>query len=173
MDKQGSTPISPFAVSNWKEIKKQTDKIEGEIIERLDYIIRFLHKTFGVKLGTWYFYGAGEGRMGELCYEDDAINVVTELDRSSDGEYHSKEMCIIDDNGDEWMFDSYIPTRWLFEAFEQEIIDGKVKYEVVKKAKQEKEKAKRLQKKEEAKKLAESAKQKLTKAELAAIRKSL
>ena len=173
MDKQGSTPISPFAVSNWKEVKKQADKVEGQIIERLDYIIHFLHKTFGVKLGTWYFYGASEGGMGELCYEDDAINVVTELDRSSDGEYHSKDMAIIDKNGDEWIFDSDIPTRWLFEDFENEVIDGKAKYEVVKKAKQEKEKAKRLQKKEEAKKLAETAKKKLTKAELAAIRKSL
>jgi hypothetical protein len=150
-------------VKSWQKASSEADFLEGAIVERMDYIIHTIFDTFGSRLGSWYFSDAQEGQMGHLTYDEPDLFMQWWQPEIKE------DMFIIDKNGEEYMFDQSIPTRWLFEDFENELIDGKKKYE-------EKESAilvERLSKKEARKKLIASAKKKLTKAELAALKQTL
>ena len=149
--------------------------LEEIIIDRIDYIIKKIVETFGLKLGCWYFPNAPEGEVGNLWtyYDDVNINVETECS-SAPHLPPLKSMIIIDKDGDEWEFDSFIPTRWLFDQnFETELTEGKILYEkseAERKQKELDEKAAKTQREEE---LVAAAKQKLSKEELVALKKQL
>lgn len=170
-----SEPILPEFVAHAEAIAHQARSLEELIINRINYIVETLFKTFGVNLDFWYFCGAGEGEVGDLWRnydKENGINIETGLSRNTS----YTEIIIIDKNGDEWEFDSYIPIRWLFENFEQELIDGKKKYEEAQEAKKAAEHIKREAKKEkdkQTKALAAQAKKKLTKKELIALKQIL
>lgn len=160
-------PINQEMVKEAEELAAKAGKLEEKIIKRLHYIMTSIFKTFNQTKAYWYFYGADEGEVGDLWrhYDPTQISVVIENCPS--------EMVIIDKNGEYWGFEDSIPTRWLFESFEEELAQGKIKF-IKKTGDLEAErKAKALQEKEAAKELAVRAKAKLTKAELAALKKSL
>jgi hypothetical protein len=168
-------PITQKLIDNWQLAANESSSMEGEITNRIDYIIRTIFDTFNKKLDTWYFDGAGEGDVGDLLrhYDENEINIITELSRNKEGVYDSIEMVIIDKEGSEWGFDSSIPTRWLFEDFEQELIDGKKLFEEQKAERKKNKKELSAKKKLEDQALATAAKAKLSKKELAALRRSL
>ena len=134
--------------------------------------MRFLYKTFDGELDYWYFNGAGEGEVGDLSKYIGDIEIygfvfesVKDPDEIEITDKYGKYFCLHDGNR--------IPTRWLCEDFEQEVLDGIKSFK-----KQEAErltKKKELDDKKKAKKqlLAESAKKKLTKEELAALKSVL
>lgn len=159
--------ISSEIVTQAKDLAAQAGKLEEIIINRIGYIIDTIFKTFKQKYDCWYFYGAGEGEVGDLWrhYCNNHIDIIIVG--------CSSEMVIIDKNGDEWGFEDSIPTRWLFEDFEQELIDGKKKFEDKEAERKKKQKELSAAKKQEDKDLVEAAKKKLSKKELAAIRRSL
>jgi len=168
-------PITQKLIDNWQLAATEAGKMEGQIINRIDYIVRTIFQTFNHKLDCWYFYGAGEGDVGDLLrhYDSDEINIITELARNKGGGYDSIEMVILDKEGNEWGFDSSIPTRWLFENFEQELIDGKRLFEDQQIERKKNQKELSAKKKLEDQALATAAKAKLSKKELAALRRSL
>lgn len=121
-------PISNKILKEWENARSIADVFEQEIIDRIDYIINEILKTFDQKLDTWYFHDAGEGSLGDLSPNLDEKNVsfVYEIARDSD----SEEMVILLKNGFEYsLHDGEFPTRWLFEDFEEELIQGKKDYE--------------------------------------------
>lgn len=156
-------PITEGLIVDWEKASKTAGTLEEKITDRLDYIIKTIFKVFGETLNTWYFEGAREGCMGDFTYDKPEIFMMWDHETLKD------DMIILDRDGKELMFDQSILTRWLFEEFEAELIAGKRKYEEQESAKL----VKKLSNKEATKKLAASARAKLTKEELAAIRKSL
>jgi hypothetical protein len=160
--------ITPELVAEAEELATKAGRLEEKIVDRLHYIVTSIFKLFNKKDAYWYFYGAAEGEVGDLWshYDIDSISIVA--DNCPDD-----SMVILLKDGSEWGLDDGIPTRWLFEDFEQEVVNGKTLYEAKLKQHKANEKEKRFLQKEEDKKLVEIAKAKLTKKELAAIRKAL
>lgn len=100
--------------------KEEDDKIE----ERIDYIIRRVYEEFDAEIHTWHPDGYVEGSAMLHMLDDpfiENIEVLSEL---------PEEAGIIDNDGDEWNFNESfsLPLRWLFEDFEQELVEGKRRY---------------------------------------------
>src|SRR5512135_1329026 len=161
-------PITPELVAEAEELATRLGKMEEKITDRIHYIMLSIFKLFSKKDAYWYFYGAGEGEVGPFWahYDKDQIGVVID---NCPGE----TMVILLKNGDEWGFEDSIPTRWLFEDFEEELIQGKKKFEEREIARKAAQKELAVNKKLEDKKLIEGAKKKLSKKELEALRRSL
>lgn len=169
-----NSPIAPQLLADWKKLYSETSKLENQICNRIDYIVKTVFKTFGAKLSTWYFYGAEEGEMGDLnrALYTDYFSVITELVRDRNGNYNHIDMVILLKDGSEWGFEGEYPTRWLFEDFEEELIEGKKKYQEKVQEEKNKKKEKDLLKKQKNELLVEKAKAKLTKEELKALKSS-
>ena len=170
--------VSEDVIAKCKELNKELGVLEETITDRMTYVLQTLFATFGIELGTWYFNDAPEGGLGDLWqhYHDDDIYVVTEVGNNCEKDrnlFNSVDMAIINKFDEEWEFQGAFPTRWLFEDFETELLEGKKKYEEQETARKLKLKEKRQSQKEEDKKLAAEAKSKLSKKELAALRRTL
>ena len=151
-------------------------EMETEVINRLDYILHKVAQLFDDDLDTWYFNDAEEGEVGNLW---------PNIDSESIGGYTLEcegKMCnndigvILIRGGVEWDLGESIPLYWLYEDFEEELIFGKAQYELLlekRRIEEEKQKLAKKKKQEENKLLAEQAAKKLTKEELAALKKSL
>ncbi len=160
------TPIPVELINKAKKLNIEIFDIEEIIIDRMNYVIRFLYKTFSKnEKFSWWFDGAEEGEVGDFWsnYESytGEIQFCTDVGCSN--------MEIIDKNGDLWVCEGSIPDRWLFEDFENEIIEGKRLLEE-RNAKKDLEKFQLKERnKSERQKLIDSAKAKLTKQELKAL----
>lgn len=164
-------PITQKLIHDWKVASSEASSMEEEIIERIDHIVRAWFKAFNNELNYWYFDGAAEGEVGDLSKymgADTIWCIWTELKKEC-----PHDMAIIDKNGDVYVWESSIPTRWLFEDFEDEIINGKKLYEQKELERKAKIKTLSTQKKIEDRLLVEEAKKKLSKKELAALKRSL
>lgn len=160
--------ISPDLLEKASVLQKQLAKMESDIIDRCNYIMTSIFKLFDKKSAYWYFYGAGEGEFGDFWdnYHKDYVHIIAD-------NCPGKEMVILLKDGSEWGFSDGFPTRWLFEDFENELIEGKSLYEKREAERQEASKKKREEKKIKVKAIAEIAKSKLSKEELAALKKVL
>lgn len=118
--------ITPKIVMDWEQATKKASALEEEIIDRIDYILHFWFAAFGAKLEYWYFDGADEGEAGPIKMNIDSIwNFYVEVKNFPDN-----DMIFIDKDGDEYSWQSEIPTRWLYDdSFEEEITKGKAEYE--------------------------------------------
>lgn len=139
-------------------------EVEEFVIDRVDYIIKKIAATFDSQVEWWSFpYSSEENSMGNLnnAYNDDCLQF--------EGEFKRSDWCIILDDGEEYDLNNEFPTRWLYEDFEEELINGKKELEQ-KLAKQKEDKVKKtLLKNSAKKKLLESAKSKLTEEERKAL----
>lgn len=167
--------VTADIIAKCHSLNKELGVLEEKITNRMTYALNFLFAAFDRKLDTWYFPDASEGGMGDMWhhFSDQSISVITEIDCRDRTKLGYPTFVIIDKDGDEWEFDGEFPTRWLFEDFENEIIEGKKKFEEKENLRKLKDKEKRQQQKEEDKKLAAEAKLKLSKRELAALRRTL
>ncbi len=149
-----------------KQIASQLDSIDVDISARVDYILNFIYKAFGVELSNWYYQGASEGQDGffEPHMFLDEFYVYKEPGLPDDGVF-------LDKDGGEWGLEEGIPSRWLFEDFEEELTSGIEKLKAHKADKKVQAAKKALAKAEEEKKLVDSIKNKLTPAELKALLK--
>ena len=152
--------ISPITKENFvkrQELIKQLGKFDNEIEARINYIAEKISSVFNIKLDTWYFPGAEEFEIGSLDKNmtKDIIDIMFEptlLD------------CVIITKDKKELFfeDGFIPTRWLFEDFEDELKDGKKIYEKKLKEFKKAEKEDKEKKKEEEKKILKNIVAKLT-----------
>jgi hypothetical protein len=167
-------PITNELFKEWKFAVNRTAELSEILEERITFILQRLTAIFGGELDTWYFDEAEENEVGNLSHHLDS-NSIDELHL----EYKRNITCgrngmvIIDKFGKEYGCGYEIPTRWLFEDFEQEIINGKKLYEEREADNKAKKKAASEKKKLEDQSLAAAAKKKLSKEELAALRRSL
>lgn len=166
-------PLTPLLVKQWEIAEQQAGALKEQIVDRIDYIIKTIFKAFDKKFDYWYFYGAGEGEVGPLIINSNSFSVITELAKNRNGNYDFNEMVILLKDGSEWELNDSIPSRWLFEDFEKELVDGKKKFEEKEAERKVKQKELSAAKKQEDKALIEAAKKKLSKKELAALRRSL
>lgn len=168
-------PIKTNLVLEWKHKSHEAGILKEKIIERINYVVRTIFSTFNIKIDTWYFYGAGEGEVGSLsrAIGSNSVSFIVEIARNSKGEYQSSPMVILLKDGSEWGLESEFPLHWLFENFEQELFEGKKKFEEKEVERKKNQKELSIQKKLEDKVLVETAKTKLSKKELAALRRSL
>jgi len=168
---ENTNTLNKSIVNNWYSAKNALNEIEEKINHRLTYILVTLYSTFGFKLDTWYFECADEGTVGEMQINGNYIDEIIVESRSY--KYGEAKINIVDKFGNDWGFSGDIPVRWLYEEFESEIKEGKAKYEAKELVRKETEKA--LTAKQKAKKdaLLISAKSKLTKEELRALKGNL
>lgn len=152
-------PITVELINKTKKLNEEISDLNEIIIDRVDYIITFLFEIFSKKKGySWWFDGAGEHEVGNFWsnYYAGEIEFCTDISFS--------EMEIIDKNGDLWACGGSFPDRWLFEDFENEILEGKRLLE-----EKNAEKVLEKQNESEKQKLIDSAKKKLSKEELKAL----
>lgn len=139
-------------------------EVEGFVMDRVEYIIEKIAATFDSEVKWWSFPCSSEYHsMGNFydAYNDDCFQF--------EGEFKRSDWCIILDDGEEYDLNNEFPTRWLYEEFEEELINGKKELEQ-KLAKQKEDKVKKtLLKNSAKKKLLESAKSKLTEEERKAL----
>lgn len=164
-------PLAKDLLEKWELAMDEAGYLEHQIINRVTYIIEFWFQTFGAKVTNWYFDEAGEGMVGDLI---DNLNPNSISNIYTDCKPHPKgDMVIIDKHGDEYIWESEIPIRWLFEDFEDEVTNGKKLFEEKELTRKSKKKELSLAKKAEDEKLIAEAKKKLSPQELAAIRRAL
>jgi len=154
-------------VIEWrKDAAAKLYSIDVDISARIDYILNFIYKAFGTELSNWYFQGASENQDG--CFEPhmflDEFYVYMEPSLPDDGVF-------LDKDGGEWGLEEGIPSRWLFEDFEEELTSGIEKFKTHNADKAVIAAKRALAKAEEEKKLIESIKNKLTPSELKALLK--
>ncbi len=141
-------------------------EVQGLVIDRVDYIIGKIAEVFKSEVEWWsYPNSTKENSMGNLndAYNDDCFQFEGSFNKDI------KDWVIILDEGEECDLNCSFPIRWLYENFEEELINGKKELEQ-KLAKQKKDKVKKTLLKHSAKKkLLESAKSKLTEEERKAL----
>jgi len=172
MQKKKVIAIAPKVVSQWEAARHEYKKLEDQILDRIDYILNTWFSIYGAKLEYWYFDGAAEGEVGDLHRFMNTDSIWSFYVETKN--YPDNDMVFIDKDGDEYSWQSEIPTRWLYDdSFEEEIIKGKAEYERREEERLAKKKQKTANKKAQDEKLVEEAKKKLSKEELAALRRTL
>lgn len=162
--------ITRKLVSDWREAASKTGRFEEQIMRRIDYVLRTWFEIYGANLEYWYFEGAAEGNVGDLSRFMSEYSIYNLCVKAKN--FPDNGLIFINKNGDEYCWQSEIPTHWLYDDnFENEIRLGKEKYA----RREEERKAKKKQsaaiKKEFNDKLVAQAKSKLSKEELAALKK--
>jgi hypothetical protein len=160
-------PITKGFALDAQEQAKKAGKMEEQIVNRLDYIMQFAFKLFNQKKAYWYFHDAAEGEVGSLwnSYDkNETTMVVCDCDALKFTDKNDLDGDLCHDG---------VQTRWLFESFEQEFIDGKLRYEQKELDRKSMQKELSAKKKQEDALLIEQAKKKLSPKELAAIKRSL
>jgi hypothetical protein len=74
-------PIANDLPSRWEQKRGEADELEGQITDRIHYILNFIFDFESAKLSTWYFDGAAEGEVGNLRNHisgDTIYSIVTE-----------------------------------------------------------------------------------------------
>jgi hypothetical protein len=179
-------PITKALVIGWDIAKKQADKLECEIIDRITYILKFWVKTFEGELFTWYFEEAEEGEVGNLSNHIDEYNVYgIILDYKIEPDNYNMPFINKDGKDCEWKnVYSSIPVSWLYDnSFEEEIVIGKKTFEdrIAAKRFASKEKLKRkqlnyqklLEDKKQDVEIIKSVKERLSAREIEALKRSL
>ena len=161
-------PITPFLLEEAEDLANRAGLLEQQIVNRIHFIMTSIFSLFNKKRAYWYFYGAGEGEVGNLWDNIDKLQVNVIID-----ECPGDAMVILLKDSSEWSLDDGFPTRWLYEDFEDELVDGKAKYELKEVQWKAEQKIKLQNIKKEQEKLAKAAKSKLSKEELQALKRTL
>jgi len=168
--KQSLKKVPAFTKEFLYDTAKKTEELEKnakEIFKRCTYIISYIFSVFNVKNHYFWFNDNDsyyEFDMVLSLYKNKYNTIFYSTGSKSLGKSPSDCM-IIDCNEDEADVWQSFPKRWLFEDFEQELTNGKNKFEEKIKAQEILFKTKESKKKD----LISSAKKKLTKEERKAL----
>lgn len=162
--------LSHTTLAIWLELQKNSSALEDQIVDRINYIVRKICEVFNDKLDWWDF--PGDGNRGEGGRMIDAINgdkvsFVAEAENAL-----SSHEVIFKDNS-KWDLNSDFPKRWLFENFEEELIEGKERFKIFEKNRLQNKRELAASNKIKNKMLVAQAKAKLSKEELAALKKEI
>lgn len=154
--------LDKTVIKNFLEAHRQYSIHASAASERMNYILRYCFDYVGATLNWWDFDGYTEG---------DFIGAIGDNTVSFTGEWrHGERTKFIDTFGKENSLENDIPTRWLFEDFEQEFRNGVQQYKDRQSSLKALKTAKKNKKIEEKQALVASAKAKLTKEELQALK---
>lgn len=159
--------MSKLTLEQWNNLNivmKELKLLNAAVNKRVDYIIKKIVSIFNMKLEWWGYSETdeGEAQLKDALYQD---SVCCYISYKRDKGIHNQEI-IIDTNGKELvLLSNGFPVRWLYEDFEDELIQGKEKYKAVIEQKKQAEKLKQTATKE----LAKQAKAKLNDEELKAL----
>ncbi len=165
--------ITSEVVVSWKKKKAEADKEEEKILDRIQYILEAIFSSEKSSLEYWWFDGVGKdddnaGDVEKHMNDKEIWGIVT------DGHSGLFGYNYILNDGREWRYEGSIPARWLYEDFENELLEGKNKFEARELEKKNSnilnKKSKKI-KEQKKKELAISAMAKLSKEEIDAIRK--
>lgn len=143
-----------------------TDKIKTKIEDHMTKALAAIIGVHGGELGTWYYYGAASGNMGEMIIRGDSIGIEVELDK-----YIKSEVEYEDEHYSGYLTCSF-PVHFLFMSISDIVVTvSKYKANAEKKAETAKKKMAKTAKASKTKKdkLVASARSKLTPEEKKAI----
>lgn len=128
-EKQKDFKMKVFYVKSLsqKEIDDEKSKIDSDLVgDRFDYIVFKIAEIFGNKVNYWYFNHAQDG-WGALDNSMLGNKIYPVMAFICDSFRFNQMKVFIDDE----LFDLciHIPTKWLSQDFEQELIDAKNSYE--------------------------------------------
>lgn len=126
-----ATKIDKTHIKNAKDARKIYDAQIKPIEARINYIVMKIFELFEIKDHYWYLYGAAEGTRGDILNECNCTYIEPMYD-SHKNNYksgHIEDMNIYDRYNKHISLCDGFPTRWLWEDFEKELIDGKATYE--------------------------------------------
>lgn len=113
--------LTDAQLEGWQDATKHLQMMQQLVIDRSNYIIETIEKTFERSFKTWWFEGAGEHEVGNPKIYDGMVHFITEPTQ--------QPALILDNENQEWnLFESF-PERWLTEDFEGELINGKGTYQ--------------------------------------------
>jgi len=147
------------------------DPMEEEVIDRISYVVQKICDVFEAELNTWFFDDAEEGEVGSVKNHINSTEVydyVIDIDNQNNIHF-----IILDKDGKKLDISDQFPRRWLHEDFEKELIEGKSSFLKTEQERKEKQKLSREIKKANDLKMLEKAKKKLSKEELAALKRAL
>jgi hypothetical protein len=134
---------------------KESDKIKEDIVDRCNYIVRSIWQLqgYGKVFGWWDFANEG-GKDGPSGYFDrysyrEIISTTGEVERHHEWPY-------------DMLYNDGFPTKWLWEDFEDALVQEATKFKEDEKKKKETEKQKRVEREAKKKELIASALTKLT-----------
>lgn len=118
--------LSKAVVDSWYEQQESLSTLTHDVIyERLNEVVMIIGRSFGVDLeDSWCISTANHYALCEAAYEKFiSIEIIGFIPSNS---------CAILADG-KWDFSAgsevYIPSRWLYEDFEQELKDGILKFQ--------------------------------------------
>jgi hypothetical protein len=157
-------------------LSKQISIIDNKIYSRISYIADIMGSVFELTHTSWEFgYEGNDTSIWDTDnYTEERINVKIEgyVKANRLGGYPDG-LPIIDKNGKRWELSDGIPTRWLYEDFEEELAQGKVMIEQQEQQRRDEVTSKKKNDEQARQKLIDQAKAKLSKEEFAAINKIL
>jgi len=154
-------PISKFNFDQFITVRYKNQTYEQAIEERVDYILKCVFEAGNSRLDNWWVSGANEGESGDIfsIIHKDYISVsCLEYDCTA-SDYDNFKAII---NGETWNLLEDIPTRWLHEKFENELLSGVKLFRIEQENKKQLAATKRKANKVKKEKLIESARTKLT-----------
>jgi len=137
------------------------------ITARMNYIIRRCLELAGGKLDWWDWNSDGDYEdqsSGDFMesYDKDTLSIRAEWNIK-------REIIFLDRDGDEWGLSDGVPTRWLYEDFEEEFTNGIKAYKEKEEQKKAKDKENKQKREQEKKTLITQAASKLSKEERKAL----
>lgn len=157
--------VNPLGEQDFKtqlDALRNARSIESEVAERADYVIRKIAEIFRKKIDWWSFPNSSE-KNGEGVFEDAIDGDIFQYEGANT--FDHDDAAIID--GSEFGFDQcQFPIEWLYEDFEQKLVDGIDKYRKQQLSKKELKKEKAEKKKIEKMLQINKIKEKLTEKEL-------
>lgn len=124
-----SKPILQNILEKRKNVLKEFWTFDSILIKRITYILQQISKVCTFSFDDWYVTGAPDenfGDVGSLLYHNTIRSELIILE-GMEGKWYTPHSIIII-KGKEWNLRNKIPQRWLFENFEQELIDSRQAY---------------------------------------------
>jgi hypothetical protein len=124
-------PILPNIIEQRKVVLEEFFKFDLKLLRRIDYILKKISQVCGFTFGVWYALDNGDldnfGNLSSLLYRNKVlVSKMVLTNCSSAG--HSVTNTTILIKGKPMNLKKEFPKRWLFEKFEDELIEGKKLY---------------------------------------------
>jgi len=155
-------PLIKDIISHRNSLSKEIAKVDGLIGNRITYIAEFVCNAFEQKLDCWYF---SDAENFSEAVKGDRITLSMYAKNRTD--YICNVILLKD--GTEWQLDE-IPLRWLTEDFEDEVVEGRLKYIKYLETKKQETKERLLKEKADKEKVLQEIKNKLTPEEFGLIK---
>ena len=94
-------------------LKAELELKEYNLYNRVDYILNFVYDKFGGNVVSWTF------RDNKYYVDDISVRTIDVVSKE-----FIKDIYLIDKFNNDWRFTNSLPSRWLFEDFEDEVVIG-------------------------------------------------